>query len=215
MELTHTKRKFRKVRLACRSCPNRAAVRCRRSNCGNRVGGGAGRQTEAAEQLSISGVRPPFQRRVVTFDSEYAAAWLSCPTVGFTNNNKEFAVITEHSSSSSVAESQTGFNSLSVLLPDRSAGRTKPRSEESANGWDASSTAPDRTSHTSTNSVPKLQLAGMKLADLEKLAITQTLQQCAGNRTKAARKLGISVRTLQRKLRAWSGKGRSAAHPLP
>ncbi|MEA2710282.1 MAG: hypothetical protein QOF78_2883, partial [Phycisphaerales bacterium] len=41
---------------------------------------------------------------------------------------------------------------------------------------------------------------GLTMDELEKLAITKALDQCAGNRTHAANRLGISVRTLQRKL---------------
>ena len=41
------------------------------------------------------------------------------------------------------------------------------------------------------------------MEELEKLAITKALDQCAGNRTHAANRLGISVRTLQRKLRLY------------
>ena len=36
--------------------------------------------------------------------------------------------------------------------------------------------------------------------ELEKLAITKALDACQGNRTHAAQRLDISVRTLQRKL---------------
>jgi DNA-binding NtrC family response regulator len=57
-------------------------------------------------------------------------------------------------------------------------------------------------SPTST-SEPSLQLAGIPLARLERLAITQTLKSFNGNRTKSAQALGISVRTLQRKLQMW------------
>ena len=39
--------------------------------------------------------------------------------------------------------------------------------------------------------------------DEPKLAITKALDGCAGNRTQAANRLGISVRTLQRKLRQY------------
>ena len=42
---------------------------------------------------------------------------------------------------------------------------------------------------------------------LERLAITKTLQECGGNRTHAAARLGISVRTLQRKLRQYEMDG--------
>jgi DNA-binding protein Fis len=50
------------------------------------------------------------------------------------------------------------------------------------------------------------RVAGLTMAELEGLAITQTLQRCSGNRTRAARMLGVSVRTLQRKLNSWSSK---------
>jgi DNA-binding NtrC family response regulator len=41
------------------------------------------------------------------------------------------------------------------------------------------------------------------LQDLERAAVIAALERCRGNRTKAAESLGISVRTLQRKLKAW------------
>ena len=40
----------------------------------------------------------------------------------------------------------------------------------------------------------------ISLGDMEKNHILQTLEKCAGNRTHAARKLGISIRTLRNKL---------------
>jgi DNA-binding NtrC family response regulator len=57
---------------------------------------------------------------------------------------------------------------------------------------------------TAVEREPGLRLEGLTIAELERLAIMQTLQKCDGNRTMAARQLGISVRTLQRKLRKWS-----------
>lgn len=50
---------------------------------------------------------------------------------------------------------------------------------------------------------PKEVPAGMTMEELERLAITKALDQYAGNRTHAANRLGISVRTLQRKLRQY------------
>ncbi|HEV7302292.1 MAG TPA: sigma-54 dependent transcriptional regulator [Tepidisphaeraceae bacterium] len=47
---------------------------------------------------------------------------------------------------------------------------------------------------------PKEVPTGLTMEELEKLAITKALDHCNGNRTHAAGKLGISVRTLQRKL---------------
>ena len=48
---------------------------------------------------------------------------------------------------------------------------------------------------------PKDMPANLTMDQLERLAITKALDQCGGNRTHAAERLGISVRTLQRKLR--------------
>ena len=42
------------------------------------------------------------------------------------------------------------------------------------------------------------------LAALERAAVLRALRAYQGNRTRAARALGISVRTLQRKLRHWA-----------
>ncbi len=44
---------------------------------------------------------------------------------------------------------------------------------------------------------------GMKLADAERYMIEHTLRELAGNRTKAAKVLGIGLRTLQRKLKSY------------
>ena len=46
--------------------------------------------------------------------------------------------------------------------------------------------------------------SGMKLKELEKRFIMQTLNEQNGNRTWTANKLGISVRTLRNKLREYS-----------
>jgi DNA-binding NtrC family response regulator len=48
------------------------------------------------------------------------------------------------------------------------------------------------------------------LRDIERTAILSVLERCGGNRTHAADALGISVRTLQRKLKTWSVSGNSA-----
>ena len=54
---------------------------------------------------------------------------------------------------------------------------------------------------------------GLTMDELEKLAITKALDQCAGNRTHAANRLGISVRTLQRKLQQY--KLEKPSKPFP
>ena len=45
---------------------------------------------------------------------------------------------------------------------------------------------------------------GMALADVEKLVILETLRHLRFNRTRAARVLGIGIRTLQRKLKQYN-----------
>ena len=64
---------------------------------------------------------------------------------------------------------------------------------------------PDRVaaSAAATTASPKEIPTGLTMEELEKLAITKALDQCGGNRTHAANRLGISVRTLQRKLRMY------------
>jgi DNA-binding NtrC family response regulator len=54
--------------------------------------------------------------------------------------------------------------------------------------------------------------ADLSMGKLERLAIMRALEQCAGNRTHAAARLEISVRTLQRKLRQYEIESR--AKPL-
>ena len=50
-------------------------------------------------------------------------------------------------------------------------------------------------------------LVGRTVADVEKQLIIDTLKHCFGNRTHAANILGISIRTLRNKLKAYSEEG--------
>jgi len=56
-------------------------------------------------------------------------------------------------------------------------------------------------------------LVGRTVADVERDLIIDTLQHCLGNRTHAANILGISIRTLRNKLKAYSEEG--IAVPMP
>ena len=59
-------------------------------------------------------------------------------------------------------------------------------------------------SDTQSKQAPSIDIPpGTSLEDLERAAVEQALAQHHGNRTHAAKSLGISVRTLQRKLKAW------------
>jgi len=63
---------------------------------------------------------------------------------------------------------------------------------------------PERISQGSLPQTDSKEIpTGLTMEELEKLAITKALDQYAGNRTHAANRLGISVRTLQRKLRQY------------
>jgi DNA-binding NtrC family response regulator len=50
---------------------------------------------------------------------------------------------------------------------------------------------------------------GTRLDELERLAIRQALEHCAGHRRQTAELLGISVRTLQRRLKSFAVLARS------
>jgi DNA-binding NtrC family response regulator len=56
-----------------------------------------------------------------------------------------------------------------------------------------------------------LPLVGYGLEELERQAICQTLDQFDGNRTRAAQCLGVSVRTLHRKLEQWRTRSFAAS----
>ncbi|MDB5297992.1 MAG: sigma-54-dependent Fis family transcriptional regulator [Phycisphaerales bacterium] len=51
------------------------------------------------------------------------------------------------------------------------------------------------------------ELPDLTIDELERLAIFRALDKCGGNRTHAASRLGISVRTLQRKLKEYEARG--------
>lgn len=50
-------------------------------------------------------------------------------------------------------------------------------------------------------------LIGTTVADVERELILQTLGRCEGNRTHAARVLGLPLRTLRYKIKQYSDKG--------
>jgi DNA-binding NtrC family response regulator len=48
---------------------------------------------------------------------------------------------------------------------------------------------------------------GVKIADVERELVLRTLAGCNGNRTHAARALGISVRTLRNRISLYTARG--------
>ena len=55
-----------------------------------------------------------------------------------------------------------------------------------------------------TTKPPTPQPAAQSLADVERRQVNAALDACRGNKTKAAELLGISRRTLHRKLKEWN-----------
>ena len=56
-------------------------------------------------------------------------------------------------------------------------------------------------------SAAPMPLANRQLADIEREAILDTLQCTGGNKTEAARRLGVSARTLSNKMKLWRQLG--------
>jgi DNA-binding NtrC family response regulator len=50
-------------------------------------------------------------------------------------------------------------------------------------------------------------LIGSTVGEIERELVLQTLARCSGNRTRAARVLGVSVRTLRNKIRQYLAEG--------
>lgn len=69
---------------------------------------------------------------------------------------------------------------------------------------------PSRLSTEPMRDMQRVQISTNSLVDLERAAVEKALAEFNGHRTRAAESLGISVRTLQRKLKAW-GIDRSTA----
>jgi DNA-binding NtrC family response regulator len=70
-----------------------------------------------------------------------------------------------------------------------------------------------QTSKRDADGNGEINLVGRTVADVEKDLIIETLDHCLGNRTHAAKILGISIRTLRNKLRQYSDDG--IAVPMP
>ncbi len=84
-------------------------------------------------------------------------------------------------------------------------------SEDGVIGMDAIQMQTSQRDAAETNG--DINLVGRTVADVEKDLIIETLDHCLGNRTHAAKILGISIRTLRNKLRQYSDDG--IAVPMP
>jgi DNA-binding NtrC family response regulator len=102
-----------------------------------------------------------------------------------------------------LSESHLGFQPSNVTVAV--APLPAPRSTAIGGSVEMSPTAPPSFSapHSAPSSAPVGQGAVVPLDQLEKQAILQAVDACGGNRTQAARLLGISVRTMRNKLREY------------
>lgn len=64
-----------------------------------------------------------------------------------------------------------------------------------------------------TRNVNTPELVGRSLADVERDLILETLKFCLGNRTKAAKILGLSIRTMRNRLNEFASQGLSILPP--
>ncbi|MDX8412853.1 MAG: sigma-54 dependent transcriptional regulator [Mariprofundales bacterium] len=76
-------------------------------------------------------------------------------------------------------------------------------------GLNPSGAIASKTSKKQENNEPEMR-AGMSIRDMERVLIEQTLEHVRGNRTEAAKLLGISIRTLRNKLNEY-GTGTTVA----
>jgi two-component system, response regulator FlrC len=60
---------------------------------------------------------------------------------------------------------------------------------------------------------PIAALVGRTIADVERDLLLATLGNCRGNRTRAAKLLGISIRTLRNKLKGYASDGVAVPRP--
>jgi DNA-binding NtrC family response regulator len=69
------------------------------------------------------------------------------------------------------------------------------------------SVAPEKAARSFAPDEVVSLLIGSTVDDIERELVVQTLSRCEGNRTRAARMLGLSVRTLRNKIRLYSAEG--------
>ena len=67
--------------------------------------------------------------------------------------------------------------------------------------------APQNTAQSLTPNQLIRLLIGSTVEEVERALVVQTLACCDGNRTQAARVLGLSVRTLRNKIRVYIAEG--------
>jgi DNA-binding NtrC family response regulator len=104
------------------------------------------------------------------------------------------------------------ITSEAIMLPDGSRPGAAQMTSAASTGTVADAIPGAAPGEADTDSATTA-LVGRTVADVERELIIDTLRHCLGNRTHAANILGISIRTLRNKLKAYSGEGRSVPPP--
>jgi DNA-binding NtrC family response regulator len=104
-----------------------------------------------------------------------------------------------------LSETHLGFHPTPVIVPVAAPVSGSPRPGVAPAGIEASAPSVPTANPpaAAASSAPIGQGAIVPLDQLEKVAILQAVDACGGNRTQAARLLGISVRTMRNKLREY------------
>jgi DNA-binding NtrC family response regulator len=127
--------------------------------------------------------------------------------------NTPFVLMTDGNDVNSVVEAMKLGAADCIVKPvdsDKLRTLVSDLLERSETNGQAGRRQPDESTRTNIDIPP-----GTSLEDLERAAVEQALAQHQGNRTHAAKTLGISVRTLQRKLKAWGMPTMSAHNSNP
>jgi len=82
-------------------------------------------------------------------------------------------------------------------------GQTIERKDLFPNGEEPEPAKPETPSGTAGDGLPT---GGMTISEMEKRLIYRTLEKIDGHRTKAAERLGVSIRTLRNKLNEYNEK---------
>ena len=121
--------------------------------------------------------------------------------------------ISSHTWPGNVRELENAMHRAVLLSPDNVIGPDAIRQPDGLAPVAASTAALSATGNpvvdAATQSAQSVSqsMVGRTVADVEQGLILETLDHCLGNRTHAANILGISIRTLRNKLKAYSEAG--------
>ena len=102
---------------------------------------------------------------------------------------------------------QTYADSKARSEAEKAAGQTSQSDEKSPSASDAEQSPSDAKPSAEDQNDNAAAFVGKTVADMERDLIISTLDHCLGNRTHAAKILGISIRTLRNKINQYTDEG--------